>query len=130
SFGGKWSFFAFQCPKGNAAVGRFWRLVIERQIKNVVLLDDASIKVLPAVGGSMFDGIKVFCKKEWQNKGIKKCTVTFNNEQLSERTEYANQQSGISVLTMDNELTNKAIISLRQNLIPVGRSPKCAIMCK
>ncbi|ELT88590.1 hypothetical protein CAPTEDRAFT_209161, partial [Capitella teleta] len=40
------------------------------------------------------------------------------------------QQSGISVLTMDHELTNKAIISLRQNLIPVGRSPKCAIMCK
>ncbi|ELU17887.1 hypothetical protein CAPTEDRAFT_207845, partial [Capitella teleta] len=87
-------------------------------------------QVLPAVGGSMVDGIKVFCKKEWQNKGIKKFTVTFNNEQLSERHEYANQQSGISVLTMDHELTNKAIISLRQNLIPVGRSPKCAIMCK
>ncbi|ELT88224.1 hypothetical protein CAPTEDRAFT_196125, partial [Capitella teleta] len=130
SFRGKWSFFAFQCPKGNAAVGRFWRLVTKRKIKNVVLLDDASIKVLPAVGGSMFDDIKVFCKKEWQNKGIKKFTVTFSNEQLGERTEYANHQSGISVLTMDNELTNKAIISLRQNLISVGRSPKCAIMCK
>ncbi|ELU15592.1 hypothetical protein CAPTEDRAFT_210656, partial [Capitella teleta] len=36
----------------------------------------------------------------------------------------------ISVLTLDHELTNKAIISLRQNLIPNGRSPKCAIMCK
>ncbi|ELU09011.1 hypothetical protein CAPTEDRAFT_214462 [Capitella teleta] len=87
-------------------------------------------QVLPAVGGSMFDGIMMFCKKEWQNKGIKMFTVTFNNEQLSEGAEYVNQQSGISVLTMDHELTNKAIISLRQNLIPVGRSPKCAIMCK
>ncbi|ELU16275.1 hypothetical protein CAPTEDRAFT_209064 [Capitella teleta] len=87
-------------------------------------------QVLPAVGGSMVDSIMMFCKKEWQNKGIKKFTVTFSNEQLSEGAEYDNQQSGISVLTMDHELTNKAIISLRQNLIPVGRSPKCAIMCK
>ncbi|ELU12955.1 hypothetical protein CAPTEDRAFT_214247 [Capitella teleta] len=90
----------------------------------------AGTVVLPAVGGSMFDGIKVFCIKEWQKKGIKKFTVTFNNEELSERAEYVNQQSGISVQTTDNELTNKVIINLRQNLIPFGRSPKCAIMCK
>jgi hypothetical protein len=39
----------------------------------------------------MVDSIMMFCKKEWQNKGIKKFTVTFNNEELSERAEYVNQ---------------------------------------
>ncbi|ELU05324.1 hypothetical protein CAPTEDRAFT_210069 [Capitella teleta] len=43
---------------------------------------------------------------------------------------YNLQHRGINVLTLDHELTNKAIISLRQNLIPNGKSPKCATMCK
>ncbi|ELU08472.1 hypothetical protein CAPTEDRAFT_191156 [Capitella teleta] len=93
-------------------------------------LEFVQVDVLPAAGGSMCNGIKVFRKEEWQNKGIKKFTVTFNNEKLSKEAEYVNQHRGISVLTLDHELTNKAIISLRQNLIPNGRFPKCAIMCK
>ncbi|ELT87228.1 hypothetical protein CAPTEDRAFT_197603 [Capitella teleta] len=72
----------------------------------------------------------MFCKEEWQSKGIKNFIVTLSNEHLCEDADYRNQQWGISVLTMDHELTNEAIISLRQILLPIGESPECVIMCK
>ncbi|ELT88447.1 hypothetical protein CAPTEDRAFT_188609 [Capitella teleta] len=130
-FRGKWSFLAFQCPKGSDAVEKFWKLVNDRTIQSVVLLEDVSSKVLPA-GGSVgsFNDIKVICKEEWQKRGIKKFTVTLSDEQLCGEAEYANQLKGISVLTVDHEPTNEDIISLRQNLISSERSPTCAIMCK
>ncbi|ELU16874.1 hypothetical protein CAPTEDRAFT_189199 [Capitella teleta] len=129
-FRGKWSFLAFQCPKGSDAVEKFWKLVNDRKIQSVVLLEDVSSKVLPAVESvGSFNDIKVICKEEWQKRGIKKFTVTLNDEQLCEEAEFANK-GGICVLTVDHKLTNKDIISLRQNLISSERSPTCAIMCK
>ncbi|ELT93790.1 hypothetical protein CAPTEDRAFT_190971 [Capitella teleta] len=129
-FRGKWSFFAFQCPKSKDSIGQFWSLLADQTIQNVVLLQNISSKVLPNASGSTFNGIRVFCEKNWQNKGIKKFTVTFSNEEFCEESEYANPHRGINVLSMDHKLTNKAIISLRQYFIPSGKSSKCAIMCK
>ncbi|ELU16445.1 hypothetical protein CAPTEDRAFT_190864 [Capitella teleta] len=94
-----WSFFAFKCPKGRYAVRQFWRLMEDREIQNVVLLEDVSSKVNISRDIVDQEYLLICCHR------------------------------GISVLTLDHELTNKAIISLRQNLIPNGRSPKCAIMC-
>ncbi|ELT87505.1 hypothetical protein CAPTEDRAFT_208293 [Capitella teleta] len=129
-FRGKWSFLVFQCPKGSDAVEKFWKLVNDRTIQSVVLFEDVSSKVLPAVGSvGSFNDIKVICKEEWQKRGIKKFTVTLSDEQLCGEAEFANK-GGICVLTVDHESTNKDIISLRQNLISSERSPTCAIMCK
>ncbi|ELU18489.1 hypothetical protein CAPTEDRAFT_188325 [Capitella teleta] len=44
-FRGKWSFFAFQCPKSYDDVGEFWRFIDDRSIQNIVLLEDVSSKV-------------------------------------------------------------------------------------
>ncbi|ELU18337.1 hypothetical protein CAPTEDRAFT_191984 [Capitella teleta] len=90
-FCGQWTFFAYKCPTGSDAVGEFWRFVGDRNIQNVVLLEDVACKVLPAASGSTFEGIKVFCKEEWQSKGIKKFIVTLSNEHLCEDADYLNQ---------------------------------------
>ncbi|ELT98746.1 hypothetical protein CAPTEDRAFT_194231 [Capitella teleta] len=97
-FRGKWSFLAFQCPKGSDAVEKFWKLVNDRKIQSVVLLEDVSSKVLPAVESiGSFNDIKVICKEEWQKRGIKKFTVTLNDEQLCEEAEFANKHIVINV---------------------------------
>ncbi|ELU06952.1 hypothetical protein CAPTEDRAFT_203523 [Capitella teleta] len=129
-FRGKWNFFAFQCPKGSDAVGEFWRFIDDKNIQNIVLLEDISSKVLPAAGGSMLGSTKVICKEEWQKNGIKKFTATINKGKHREEGVYVNQRNGINVLVVDYELTNKVIINTRKNLILRGRSQKCAIMCK
>ncbi|ELU14080.1 hypothetical protein CAPTEDRAFT_185667 [Capitella teleta] len=90
-FRGKWNFFAFQCPKGSDAVGEFWRFIDDKNIQNIVLLEDISSKVLPAAGGSMLGSTKVICKEEWQKNGIKKFTATINKGKHREEGVYVNQ---------------------------------------
>ncbi|ELT91833.1 hypothetical protein CAPTEDRAFT_194145 [Capitella teleta] len=130
-FKGRGSFLAIRCPMGDEAVGEFWRLVKAKQIHTVVLLEDVSSKVLPVSCPNMnFDDMNVFCKDEWQNRGIKKFTVTISKK--DDDKEYVNlaPSKTISVLAVRNKLTNKVIINLRKHLVQKGHQLKCGIMCK
>ncbi|ELU18632.1 hypothetical protein CAPTEDRAFT_209187 [Capitella teleta] len=130
-FKGRGSFLSVRCPMSDEAVGEFWRLVKAKQIHTVVLLEDVSSKVLPVSCPNMnFDDMNVFCKDEWQNRGIKKFTVTISKK--DDDKEYVNQAPSkrISVLAADYELTNKVIINLRQHLVQKRHHSKCGIMCK
>ncbi|ELU16277.1 hypothetical protein CAPTEDRAFT_209066 [Capitella teleta] len=92
-FKGKGSFLAIRCPKSDDDVGAFWRLIKDKQVHTVVLLEDVSSKVLPSVGPMMnLDDVDVFFKKEWQNRGINEFTVTFSKEQGDKDPEYVNQE--------------------------------------
>ncbi|ELU13427.1 hypothetical protein CAPTEDRAFT_196517 [Capitella teleta] len=125
------TFYAFQWSS-DGDVAKFWRLVKDKEIQNVVLLEDVSSEIVPAVGSSMeFDFIKVAKCEQKEQRGqqarrlkmfsVKVCDGKQKNEEF-----YINQHLSVNVLTVDQELTNKIIIQLRKGLIGLNN----AVVCK